>query len=149
MATICVYFSKKKKKKKRDCKSIIIIIISKKYCFFFLKNKNAVNDERIYKNQLSVIVDCHYSLLGVCMVRLVQFFLKFITKPIGIGIYIIGTDAHRLKSIFWLIAVWSNKKNKKIKLRLSHCIKIPFPFRYYMCLFFKKEKEKKKEIVNQ
>ena len=109
-----------------------------------MKNKNAVNDERIYKNQLSVIVDCHYSLLGVCMVRLVQFFLKFITEPIEIGIYIIGTDAHRLKSIFWLIAVWSNKKNKKIKLRLSHCIKIPFPFRYYMCLFFKKEKEKKK-----
>ena len=41
-----------------------------------------------------------------CVVRLARFFFKFITKPIGIGFLIIGTDAHHLGSVFRPIAVW-------------------------------------------
>ena len=41
----------------------------------------------------------------MCAVRLAQFFSKFITKPIGIGFFIIRTDAYRLGSVFRPIAV--------------------------------------------
>ena len=44
--------------------------------------------------------------LGVCVVRLGRFFSKFITEPIDIGFFIIGIDAHHLRSVFRPIAVW-------------------------------------------
>ena len=43
--------------------------------------------------------------IGVCAVQSAQFFLKFVTEPIGIGFVIIKTDAYRLGSVFRPIAV--------------------------------------------
>ena len=44
-------------------------------------------------------------ILGVCAVRYGWFFSKFIIEPREIGFFIIGTDAHRLGSVFRPIAV--------------------------------------------
>ena len=44
--------------------------------------------------------------LGVRAVQLRQFFSKFITELIGIGFFIIETNAHRLRSVFRPIVVW-------------------------------------------
>ena len=62
----------------------------------------------------------------MCTVWSVRFFLKFITEPIGIGIHIIGTDAHRLKSVFWPIAcsfLWLVQSVWNIKITVYFFIK--------------------------
>ena len=43
--------------------------------------------------------------LGVCTVWSARFFLKFVIELIGIGFFIIKTDAYRLGSVFRLIVV--------------------------------------------
>ena len=42
----------------------------------------------------------------MCAVRLVLFFLEFVTELIEIDFLIIKTDAYRLWSVFQPIAVW-------------------------------------------
>ena len=43
--------------------------------------------------------------LGVCTVWSARFFLKFVIEPIGIGFFIIKTDAYHLGSVFRPIVV--------------------------------------------
>ena len=88
----------------------------------------------------------------MCAVWSVRFFLKFITEPIGISIHIIGTDAHRLKSVFWPIAcsflrsvqsVWNIKITvyffiKKIGL-LGPVLSIKKNYQYTTCSRFQEK----------
>ena len=64
--------------------------------------------------------DCYYdgvsqsqplilSLLEVCAVRYGRFFSKFITELIEISFFIIGTDAHRLRSVFSGRFIWFDR----------------------------------------